>query len=67
MYGFEAIGSFVLVIHGLLGMGLIEHMKKIGLIKCLNYYTKHALIFYTVDILLRTAIYLKIVGMLGGV
>ena len=65
LYGFEAIGSFVLVFHGLLGMVLIDHMKKIALIKCLNYYTKLAMFFYICDIILRTAIYFKIVSMLG--
>jgi hypothetical protein len=60
LYGFELIGSLILVVHGLIGMTLLEYIKRICLIRTLNYYTKVALFLYSLDALLRTAIYLKI-------
>ena len=67
LYGFEVIGSLILCLHGLLGMAVVEHTRKICLIKTLNYYTKIALIFYFGDVLLRTAIYLKVLDLVGDV
>jgi hypothetical protein len=67
LYGFEVIGSLILVFHGLLGTVLIDYMKKIWLIRCLNYYTKIALILYVADVILRTAIYFKIITIVDDV
>ena len=67
LYGFEVVGSLVLVIHGLLGMTLLEYIKKVWLIRTLNYYTKVALILYSVDVLLRTAMYIKILKLVAPV
>ena len=65
LYGFEVCGSLILVIHGLLGMTLLEYIKKVWLIRLLNYYTKVSLILYSVDVLLRTAMYIKILKLLA--
>ena len=67
LYGFELIGSMILVVHGLIGMTLLEYIKKLCLIKTLNYYTKGALLLYSLDALLRTAIYLKIKNLVAPV
>ena len=60
IYIFEMIGSMFLVAHGLIGMILVEYMKKMRLIRILNTYTKVALVFYTMVIILRTAMYVKV-------
>ena len=67
LYGFEVIGSIILSIHGLLGMTLLEYIKRIWLIRTLNYYTKVALFLYIGDALLRTAMYLKILNLVRPV
>jgi len=67
LYGFEVVGSLVLTFHGLLGMTLLEYIKKLWLIRILNYYTKVALILYICDVLLRSAMYFKILDLLAPV
>ena len=41
-------------------MTLLEYIKKLWLIKTLNIYTKAAIILYSLDALLRCAMYFKI-------
>lgn len=65
LYGFEILGSVILVLHGLLGMTLLEYIKKTWLIRTLNWYTKIALIFYAVDALLRCSMYFKILSLVN--
>jgi len=60
LYGFEVIGSIILTIHGLMGMTLLEYIKKVWLVRTLNYFTKVALPLYAIDALLRSAMYFKI-------
>jgi len=60
LYGFEVTGALILVVHGLIGATLLEHIKKVWLIRILNYYTKVALFIYMVDAILRSAMYWKI-------
>ena len=67
LYGFEVIGSILLVIHGLMGMTLLEYIKKVCLIRTLNYYTKVVLFLYTLTVLLRTAMYFKILKLVQPV
>jgi len=67
LYGFEVIGSIILTGHGLIGMTLLENLKKFWLIRTLNYYTKIALFAYTVDVLLRSAMYFKILNLVQPV
>lgn len=67
LYGFEVIGSLVLSIHGLLGMTLLEYIRKVWLVRALNYYTKVALFLYAGDALLRTAMYFKILRLVEPV
>ena len=65
IYVFEMIGSLFLVAHGLIGMILIEYMKQMRIIKILNAYTKVALIFYSLVVLLRTAMYIKVLVLIA--
>ena len=51
LYGFEVIGSILLSIHGLIGMTLLEYIKKVWLVRTLNYYTKIAVFLYAGDAL----------------
>lgn len=65
LYGFEILGSVILVLHGLLGMTLLEYIKKVWLVRTLNYYTKIGMIFYAIDVLLRCSMYFKILNLLS--
>lgn len=67
LYGFEVIGSILLSIHGLIGMTLIEYIKKVWLVRTLNYYTKVAVFLYAGDALLRSAMYFKILKLVNPV
>ena len=67
LYGFEVIGSILLSIHGLMGMTLLEYIKKVWLVRALNYYTKVVLALYIVDTLLRNAMYFKILNLVSPV
>ncbi len=60
IYIFEMIGSMILVAHGLIGMGLVEYLRKLSLVKLMNTYTKVALAFYAFVVLCRTAMYIKV-------
>ena len=64
LYAFEAIGSLFLVIHGLIGMVLVEHTRNLRLITCMNVYTKVALIFYIICAVLRISMYFKVIDLL---
>ena len=65
IYIFELIGSVILVTHGLIGMILIEYMKEMRLIQIMNTYTKVALVFYAIVIILRTAMYVKVLVLIA--
>ena len=67
LYSFELIGSIILSVHGLIGMTLLEYIKKVWLIRTLNIYTKVALGLYILDALLRCAVYFKILALLAPV
>ena len=67
LYTFEVIGSILLVTHGLIGMTLLEYIKKIWLIRTLNYYTKVAIFLYSLDVLMRSAMYFKILKLVRPV
>lgn len=67
LYGFEVTASIILSVHGVLGMTLLEYIKKVCLIRFLNIYTKVALVLYSLDALLRTAMYFKIKRLLQPV
>ena len=56
-----------MVIHGLLALALIDHLKNERLIKYMQKYSKTAIIVYVLLILLRTAIYLKVHQMIDVV
>ena len=65
LYFFEILGALVLVVHGLMGMVLIEYMQMLKLIKIMNTYTKVALGFYSMCVLLRTSMYLKVLVLIA--
>ena len=67
LYGFEVIGSILLVIHGLMGMTLLEYIKKVWLIRTLSIYTRAAVFLYALDALLRSAMYFKIIALINPV
>jgi len=67
LYGFEVTGSLLLVLHGVLGMTLLDYIKNLCLIRFLRFYTKVALFLYALDALLRTAMYFKIKRLLPPV
>lgn len=60
LYSFEIIGSFVLTIHGLLSIALLDHMKNIKLIRFVNKYTKFANVAYTILVICRVSMYIKV-------
>jgi len=67
LYGFEVVGAILLVVHGLIGAILLEHIKSIWLIRILGYYTKVAVFVYALDALLRSAMYWKIKSLVNPV
>ena len=50
-----------------MGMTLLEYIKKVWLVRALNYYTKVVLALYIVDTLLRSAMYFKILDLVSPV
>ena len=64
IYSCELIGSIILVIHGLIGMILLENMRVVWIARLLSYYSQFSIIVYAVIIILRTSYYIDIVPML---
>lgn len=64
IYICEMVGSFLLVIHGLIGMILLEHMKEVRIARVLEYYSKVSFLVYPALIILRLSYYADIVPML---
>jgi hypothetical protein len=64
IYACEAVGSIFLVIHGLIGMVLLEHMRVSWIVRMLNIYSKVALVFYTALVLVRVSFYMDVVEQL---
>ena len=60
LYLFEIIGSLLLVIHGLLLIALVDHIKSLKLIRFLKRFTRSVLILYTLLIVLRVGLYIKV-------
>jgi len=60
LYSFEVLGSLLLTIHGLLSIALLDHMKNLKLIRFLNKFTKTAIIIYTLLIICRVAVFVKV-------
>lgn len=57
---FEMIGSLLLVIHGLLLIALVDHIKTLRLIQVIRRFTKTVLILYTLLIIMRIGVYIKV-------
>lgn len=60
LYMFEIIGSLLLVIHGLLLIALIDHIKSLKLIRFIKRFTKVVLVLYVLLIILRVGVYIKV-------
>eukprot|EP00347_Sterkiella_histriomuscorum_P015920 403355183 len=60
LYMFEIIGSLLLVIHGLLLIALIDHVKSLKLIRFIRKYTKIVLALYLLLIICRVGLYIKV-------
>lgn len=60
LYMFEMVGSLLLVIHGLLLIALIDHIKSIRLITFIKRYAKAVILLYLLLILMRIGVYIKV-------
>ena len=60
MYSFEMAGSLILCMHGLLYFILADHIKTKKLANVLVKFTKVALILYSLIILIRICIFIKV-------
>lgn len=60
LYMFEIIGSLLLVIHGLLLIALVDHIKSLRLIQVIRRFTKTVLLLYIVLIIMRIGVYIKV-------
>ena len=64
IYTIELVGSVVLVVHGIIGMILLENMKVIWIARVLEYYSKVTLVVYPMLIIARVIYYANIVPIL---
>ena len=64
MYAIEIFGALLLCIHGLLAVALVDHIKKLGLIKCIIMFTKVVSMFYGFLIVFRVIMYIFVHFML---
>ena len=60
MYGFEMIGSLLLICHSLIGIALIDYIKNLRLIRFLRQFTRIVLLVYILLIILRVGVYIKV-------
>lgn len=60
LYTFELLGSLLLVIHGLMLIALIDHVKSMRLINSIKRYTKILFFLYLVLIIMRIGVYIKV-------
>ena len=60
MYGFEMIGSLLLICHSLIGIALIDYIKNLRLIRFLRQFTRIVLLIYILLIILRVGVYIKV-------
>lgn len=67
MYSFEMAGSFILVGHGVLCFAVADFIRKVLLIKILIKFSKIGFIVYTILIICRIGIFLKVHSEVQGV
>lgn len=60
LYTVEAIGALLMVVHGLLLIGAVDHIKSLRLLTFLQRYTKVVILLYGVLILLRIGLYFRV-------
>lgn len=60
LYFIELFGALLMVIHGLLTIALVDHIKQLLLIKIIIKYTKIVFILYLVLIVFRVGVYIKV-------
>ena len=64
IYSCELLGSIVLVVHGNIGMILLDNMRSLCLARVLNIYSKISILVYAFIIVVRVSYYMDIVHML---
>jgi hypothetical protein len=60
MYSFEMAGSLFLFVQGIICFALADHIKSMKLAKALNRYTKYIIIVYSILIICRVGVFIKI-------
>ena len=60
MYTVELVGAVILIIHGLLLVALIDHIKSLKLLRAVNRITKVLIVIYTLLIIVRIGIYFRV-------
>lgn len=60
LYFLEMFGSLLMVIHGLLTIALIDHLKNLKLIRFVIKFTKIVMGTYVVLVIMRVAVYMRI-------
>ena len=60
MYTVELVGSLLLVIHGLLIIALVDHIKSVKLLRIVNRCTKGLIVLYAILIIVRIGIYFRV-------
>lgn len=60
MYTVELVGAVLLIIHGLLMVALLDHIKSIKLLRVVNRLTKALMVIYAVMIIVRIGLYLRV-------
>ena len=60
MYTVELIGAVLLIIHGLLLVALLDHIKSIKLLRVVNRLTKGLMVVYLLMIIARIGIYFRV-------
>jgi hypothetical protein len=60
MYTVELSGALLLIIHGLLLIALVDHIKSIKLLRIVNKSTKVLIVLYVLLIIVRIGIYFRV-------
>jgi len=67
MYSFEMVGSLLLVIHGLLLIALVDHIKSVRLLQNIRRFSKASFILYIILIIMRIGVYFKVEDEIKGI
>ena len=67
MYAFEMMGALLLVIHGLLLIALVDHIKSLRLLQAIRRFSKVSLAVYVVLVIMRIGVYFKVEDEIKGI